>query len=176
MESSKPVAKEYLSVLKQMGTKLSSSSLPKSSLSASSDSTWTTIVDRGGLFHVTNTVYDLFLYLEMTVNDELTSIFKAKGRGIEKIRKERLEWLCEKDEIQLAWSMICDLGEDDLDQDLLKEIASLWITTRGFSKARRVKEDYKKAKAKAAASTKGKRSLRKELERQATESVSDRTD
>lgn len=52
---------------------------------------------------------------------------------------------------------------DDLDQELLKEIASLFITVRGHSKAHMVKEEYKNAKATA---TKGKRSLRKELKRQ----------
>ncbi len=55
-----------------------------------------------------------------------------------------------------------DDDDDDLGQDLLREIASLWVATRGYSKARK----YKREKATA---TKGKRSLRKELKRQDTD-------
>ena len=166
-----PRSAAYLSVLKDMGGKLSRNT-PSGQSSSSSE--WTKMVDRGGLFHINTTVYDLFLYLEMTVDEELTSIFKSKGKGIEKVRKEKMNWLCENDEIQLVWSMISILDDDDdLDQDLLKEIASTWITTRGYSKARRIKEEYKRAKATA---TKGKRSLRKELKRHNTESTSGETD
>lgn len=163
--------KTHLGLLKGMGGKLSEG--------ASADvrcNEWTKIVDRGGLLHVNNAVYDLFVLLEMSVDEELTSIFKSKGKGIEKVRREKLDWLCENDEIQLVWSMITELDESDDDfEDLLKEIASLWITTRGYSKARMVKEEYKRAKA---TSTKGKKSLRKELKRKNAESVtsSDKTE
>ena len=161
-----PNAATYLLLLKQMGSKLSES---RSSVSCCSE--WTKLVDRGGLFHVNNSVYDLFVYLEMTVDKELTAIFNSKGKGIEKVRKEKLDWLCNNDEVQLVWSMISTLDDDDddLEQDLLREIASLWITIRGYSKARKIKEKYKREKATA---TKGKRSLRKELKRQDTSSTS----
>ena len=49
---------------------------------------------------------------------------------------------------------------EEIRQNLLQEIAHLWITTRGHSKARKIKENYKVAKGK---SVKGKHSLRKEL-------------
>ena len=160
----------YLTVLKDMGGKLSKENTSRES---GASCQWTKTVDRGGLFHVNTIVYDLFLYLEMTVDEKLTSIFKSKGKGIEKVRKEKMNWLCENDEVQLVWSMICTLDDDDAAQDLLKEIASMWITIRGHSKARRIKEDYKRAKA---TSTKGKRSLRKELKRHDTESTSGGTE
>ncbi len=57
-----------------------------------------------------NTLYDLFLYLEVTIDEELTSIFKSEGKGTEKVQKEKLNWLLENDEIQLVWSMINILG------------------------------------------------------------------
>jgi predicted AAA+ superfamily ATPase len=50
--------------------------------------------------------------------------------------------------------------EDSL-HDLLGEIASIWITRRGHSKACRVKEELMRAKA---SGKKGKYSLRKELD------------
>ena len=51
-------------------------------------------------------------------------------------------------------------SSDEVGQCLLKEIAYLWTTTRGTSKAQKIKEDHKKAKGKG---VKGKHSLRKEL-------------
>ena len=60
------------------------------------------------------------------------------------------------------WCMVSPttIESEDVRQSLLREIAHLWITTRGHSKARKIKEDYKMAKGK---STKGKHLLRKEL-------------
>ena len=52
------------------------------------------------------------------------------------------------------------IEEERVRQQLLKDIVHLWITTRGHSKACRVKEDHKREKGK---SVKGKHSLRKEL-------------
>ena len=69
--------------------------------------------------------------------------------------------MCSNDEVQIVWSMITDVVEDeDSFHDLLREIASMWITARGHSKTRIVKEKLKNAKA---SGLKGKRSLRKEL-------------
>lgn len=153
--SQKSVA--YLQLLGEMASKF------KDQRTSSVCSKWTEIVDRGGLTYVSSIVYDLFMFLEMTVDEGLTSIFRSKGKGIEKVRRERLDWLCYQEEVQLVWSMLTN--EDDSTQDLLKEIASVWITTRGYSKARIVKEQFKKAKA---SGTKGKHSLRKELKKNTT--------
>ena len=103
------------------------------------------------------------MYLEIVIDDELTAIFNSKGKGIERIRKEKLSWVCDSEELQLVWGMIDERDEDE-DLDLLKEIASVWIAMRGYSKARKIKEDYKKTKR---SSTK-KRSLRKELKKDQT--------
>lgn len=64
--------------------------------------------------------------------------------------------------LQFLWCMIspATMEEERARQQLLQDIVHLWITTRGHSKARRVKEDYKREKGK---SVKGKHSLRKEL-------------
>jgi hypothetical protein len=159
--SSSPRAAAYLDLLKRMGCKLAEKTPCGTPDRSSHCSKWTEIVDRGGLLHVSNTVYDLFMFLEYTVDEELTSIFKAKGKGIERVRREKLDWLCGSDEVQIVWSMITDAVEDeDSFHDLLVEIASMWITTRGHSKACRVKEELKRAKD---TGMKGKHSLRKEL-------------
>ena len=38
---------------------------------------------------------------------------------------------------------------EEVRQHLLQEIAHLWITTQGHSKAQNIKEDYKEAKGKS---------------------------
>jgi len=157
LRCTKPKASTFLSVLKKMGSKLSSKPL-------SGHGEWTSLVDRGGLCHVSNAVFDLFLFLEMTVDDELTSIFQSKGKGIEIMRKDKLNWLCEREEIEFVWSMLCcnEIDDDGLEKELLKEIAFMWISIRGHSKASIIKENYKKTKG---TTTNGKHSLRKELRR-----------
>lgn len=42
------------------------------------------------------------------------------------------------------WPLICDLAETDNSENLLIEIAKLWITIRGFSYAGNLIEQYMK--------------------------------
>ena len=123
---------------------------------------WTVLVDRGGLYHVSDMVYYLFVVLELITDRELTAIFQSRGRGMYMVKKEKLSWLCNNEEVQFIWSMISpsSIEEESVRQDLLREIAFMWVTTRGHSKAQMVKEELKKSKAKG---TKGRKSLRKEL-------------
>ena len=123
---------------------------------------WTVLVDRGGLYHVNDMVYYLFVALELITDRELTDIFQSRGRGIEKVTKDKLSWLCNNEEVQFIWSMISPstIEEESVRQDLLREVAFMWVTTRGHSKAKQIKEERKKSKAEG---TKGRKSLRKEL-------------
>ena len=98
-------------------------------------------VNCGGLYHVED-------------------VFECLGQGIEKVMKEYSSWICDNEEIIWCTVSPTTIESKDARPTLLQEICHLWITTRGHSKARRIKEDYKKAKGK---STKGKYSLRKEL-------------
>jgi hypothetical protein len=125
-------------------------------------SEWARLTDRGGLYHVEDIVYDLFVAIELLANKELSAIFEAKGKGLEQVKKERLSWLCNDEDIQFLCCMISPTAIEceDTRQHLLREIAYIWITTRGYSKARTIKEDYKRVRGKA---VKGKHSLRKEL-------------
>ena len=38
--------------------------------------TWISLADRGGLYHVSNTVFNLFVVIEMKTNEELSTIFQ----------------------------------------------------------------------------------------------------
>ena len=46
-------------------------------------SEWIKLVDRGGLYHVQDIVYDLFVTIEYFVDNRLSEILKQKGKGIE---------------------------------------------------------------------------------------------
>ena len=120
---------------------------------------WTRLTDRGGLYHVEDI---LFVAIECLEDKELPAIFKAKGKGFEKVNKEKLSWLCNDEDVQFLWCMISPATIEDgsVRQHILREIVHLWIATRGFSKAHTIKENYKRVKGKT---VKGKHSLRKDL-------------
>ena len=112
-------------------------------------SDWTFLVDRGVLYHIDNSVYNLFVAIELTVDEQLSVIFQSKGRGIKKVKKENLKWLCEDEEIQHSWSLctgVNEIEDQSIQQALLQEIAYLWVTIRGHSKAKFMKEQYKQKK------------------------------
>ena len=83
-------------VLKEMAGKLNTSD----SRSEQQSTKWTNIVDHGGLYHIDDIVYELFVALEHLVDKELTSIFQARGKCIEKIKKGRLSLICNDDDVQ----------------------------------------------------------------------------
>lgn len=167
-KTSPPYAAECMALLREMAGKLITRQA--TSETGKNSSEWTCLIDRGGLYHVEDSVYYLFVALELLVDDKLTAIFNAKGEGLEKVKKEKLSWLCDNDEVQFLWCMIgpVTIEDESVRQTLLHEIAHLWITTRGYSKAHKIKEDYKKSKHQ---NVKGKHSLRKELA--TTEDVND---
>ena len=127
---------ECSTVLKEMAGKLNTRD-STSYRSEQQSTKWTNLVDRGGIYHVDDIVYELFVALEHLADKELTSIFQASGKGIEKIKKEELSWICNDDDVQFLWCMISPIAIEceEVRQHLLQEIAHLWITTRGHSKA-----------------------------------------
>lgn len=126
--------------------------------------TWISLVNRGGLFHISDSVFDLFVAIEMKVDEKLSAIFQAHGKGIKEVSKENISWLTDDEEIQSVWTSInlSSIEYENAQQELLRDICFLWVTIRGHSKVRQLKNELKKDKAEG---TKGKKSLRKELAR-----------
>ena len=156
------VSKECVAALQVMAGAIRTDTTEQSS------NKWTSMVNRGGLYFVNNVVFDLFVTIESIVDSKLTQILKESGKGIEQVQKENLTWICEDEEVQSIWDDITSntIEEEEIRQNLLREIAHIWVTTRGHSKTHKIKEDCKKHKKE---NVKGKRSLRKELERQREE-------
>ena len=106
-------AKECTEVLKEMASKLKArnrSVLGAKSMPSSCE--WTCLVDRGGL-HFEDIVYSLFVEIELIADEKLSEIFKDKGKGLEKVRKENLVWICDNDDVQFLWSMVSPAAIED---------------------------------------------------------------
>ena len=127
---------ECLRALREMAGKLST----QNTSAYSQSSKWSRLADRGGLYHVEDVVFELLITLKHIIDKELTVIFTAKGKGIEKVKKEKLLWICDVEDVQFLWCMVSPttIESDEVCQCLLKEIAYLWITTRGTSKAQKI--------------------------------------
>ena len=114
------------------------------------------------MYYVNDVVFDLFVTIESLVDSKLNEILKECGKGIEQVKKENLAWVYEDEEVQSLWEEVTSssIEEEEVRQNLLREIAHMWVTTRGHSKTHKIKEDYKIRQKTA---VKRKRSLRKEL-------------
>lgn len=110
-------------------------------------SDWFSLVNRGGLFNVTDSVLDLFIAIEMKTVEELSSIFQHHGRGISKVNNENIQWLMGDEEVQSVWHSIIDEDDVSKPEELLNEICFLWVTTRSHSKAHRMKNELNTIKA-----------------------------
>ena len=151
-------AQQCVMALKEMGGKLST----RTHIAKHPSQEYITLADCGGLYHIEDRVYSLFLVIEIIVYKELSVLFNNKGAHIEKVKKDNLSWVCDDEEVQLTWQFISSttIEEKDVRQKLLIEIVHLWITTRGYSMASAAKESLKEHKKEC---VKGKKALRKDL-------------
>ena len=93
---------------------------------------WVVTIDRGGLVHIKESTYKLFVAMEkivqQKVNNEHQNITKSS----------LITWILENDDVIATWRCL----EVD-DNSLLNSIIELWITIRGFSYASGFIELYK---------------------------------
>ena len=154
-------AEECVAALQEMGGKLHHR--PSGDEPDQFSSTkWSQLVDRGGLYFVQDEVFDLFIMIKLIVDSKLDKIYGQGGQGIEQVKRENLSWICEDEDVKSVWSFISPnaIEEDAVRQDLLTDIAFLWVTSRGHSRAHQIKEDYKQQQKRGTERTRG---LRKDL-------------
>ena len=97
-----------IAALKEMAGKLSTHSV----IADHSSGEYTNLVDRGGLYHVEQIVYSLFVTIKIIVYKELTDIMLTnKGANIE--LKNNLGLVCDDEVVQLVWRMISPLAIED---------------------------------------------------------------
>ena len=112
---------------------------------------WISLIDRGGLYKVSNEVFLLFRWMETIMRRFLTGRSVNIGKAIAEIMNS--------DNVLQCWSLICTTLEPEESDILLSKLTELWVTIRGFSYAGNLLEQYKQS---AKTSTK-KKSLRKSL-------------
>ena len=107
---------------------------------------WTNLVDRGGLVHVNEITYALFISLENEIRDCLKSLPTGIAGPSSDRQTTITHRLVNNDDVQFYWCMIAANFEvDDLDthSTLLNMIVDLFITIRGFSYSNAWMEKFK---------------------------------
>lgn len=112
---------------------------------------WVNMIDRGGLVHVTDACYQLFLAIEHATRQEL-QLSKVSCMD-DSFRKHLENMLNTDDDVLFNWTLIT--GDDTEKENVLLEITKLWITIRGFSFAKSVMEKYRGESKKRTAKSKG---------------------
>ena len=130
-----------------------------SSEECGTDEEWLELMDRGGLYHVKETTFQLFCAIEGQVRSLLEALTKpCSSSKLEMIRK-----VIEDEDVQFYWIIsTADFEIDDTETHdlLLYKIVELFITMRGFSKASAWMKKYKQSVKKT---TQRSKSLRRDL-------------
>ena len=119
---------------------------------------WVKEVDRGGLIYVTHDTYLMFFSMEMEVRRHYVCTDKHVSCVISPQRV--ISAVCKDVDILYYSNLSIKLPNEDQKAELLKLIATKYITLRGFSFASSFMELYKQGSKKTTHKSKG---LRKKL-------------
>lgn len=90
---------------------------------------WIEKVNRGGLFLICDSVYELFQSMETVLRQYLHLLSTDHSVNIDQV----IDFILRDNEVQLNWSNLAtDLNEED-SSTLSKSFVHLWVTIRGFS-------------------------------------------
>ena len=123
----------------------------EATISNANSTEWINLIDRGGLVHVNDACYQLFLAIEHATQQEL-QISKV-GSMDDGFRSYLENTLSTDDDILFNWTTIT--GNETEREDVLLALIKLWITTRGFSFAKAVMEKYRNDSKKTTTKSKG---------------------
>ena len=118
---------------------------------------WTDAVDRGGLVHVSDSLYSFVLSMETEMRSFLSTA-TLKEDGV--IKDAASTYLNKSEDVLFYWSTLAANWEADEAASLLQIIIDHWVTTRGFSHVSALMENYKKKINKGVQKSKG---IRKNL-------------
>ena len=111
--------------------------------STTDDQEWVNLVDRGGLWHISENTFMVFRALEEGIRKHFK---KIAARGLSVGRKDEITTALYADEdVQLFWSIASAEFDEESAKTLLKMIVELWITIRGFSFCSAWVEQYKQS-------------------------------
>ncbi len=105
------------------------------------------LVDRGGLCHVSESTFHLFCAFEEVTRQYLSQLTLPNTA---ELKAQFLETLCTTEDVQFYCCIIVGSFDSSNDEEihdiLLKMLANLFITVRGFHYATSWIEHYKQAK------------------------------
>ena len=128
----------------------------KKHIQESNSTDWINIIDRGGLIHVTDECYQLFLAIEHATRQELRT---QKIGDMDDSFRRRMEMLLNEDnDVLFQWTLI--MGDETEKEDVLHAITALWINIRQNSFSKSIMEKYQAESKKRTAKSK---SLRTKL-------------
>lgn len=117
---------------------------------------WTSLVDRGGLTHIDDLTYSIFVSMEL----EVKNFFSRHPSQLLRIKKELVKKIIENEDVLFYWALLSAEWEEEESRALLVLIAEHYVTIRGFSLASGWIEKYKQANKKSLQKSKG---IRKQL-------------
>ena len=106
---------------------------------------WTDLVDRGGLWHLRETTFQLLCALEEEIRTHLDALSSPNAAGL---WTQFVERLIKSEDGQFYWCItMADFEVDDVEvhDHLLMMIVELFVTIRGFSYASAWIEHYKQS-------------------------------
>ena len=111
------------------------------------DSTsWTKAVDRGGLIHVNDCVFDVFAEMGIVLRKNL----KACKQDLRQV----VEVIVNDDNVLFAWALV-SVSWQEQSVALLRLIAQHWVTMMGFSNSKSLLEQYKRRSKQSVQKSKG---------------------
>ena len=121
---------------------------------------WTNIIDRGGLWHVSDMMYSFFFVLEEIVRQHLS--METLDKQDPGARQKLIDTVLHTEDIQFQWSIITADVDSDIHvaQELSTRLINLYLTVRGFAYASSCLEFYKHEHKKT---LQKKKALRKKL-------------
>ena len=113
---------------------------------------------RGGLLHISDDLYRVFVAMELDIRKHLR-IEKA-SEMVSSLEGKLASSLLANEDVQFYWCIVCCEVPEEIAREILKSIAELWTTIRGFSFAKSYMEIYKQKTSKSLQRSKA---LRKNL-------------
>ena len=98
---------------------------------------WTDLVDRGGLTHVDDMLFDMFVAMEMEIRRHIGTASETSS-----MRDRAIDGIL-NDDVKFYWSMVASGDWVETESMLLRMIVNHWVTIRGFSHTGAFMERYK---------------------------------
>ena len=114
-------------------------------------------MDRGGLIHVSDSVFNLFVEIEVVLRSQLRASSAAASLGL---KEKAIAAILTNHSVLEQWSEFSTNWCKEESDKLLQMIVEHWITVRGFSFTSAFMEAYKQKNKKTVEKSKG---LRKNL-------------